>query len=88
MPAPDVCSAIGQELTRAVGAGNVSNDAAALKSCAFDCSLVTGTCPDFIAYPHNKADAREIESAAWRRRGHSLKFKRSLDRFIDILATA
>src|ERR1035441_10544662 len=57
---PDHCSAVGQELTRAVGAENVSNDAATLKSCAFDYSLVTGTCPDFIAYPHNKADVREI----------------------------
>ena len=60
MLAPDVCSAVGQELARAVGAENVSNDAATLKSFALDGSLVTGTCPDFIAYPHNKADVREI----------------------------
>ncbi len=60
MLVPDVCSAVGQELTRAVGAENVSNDAATLKSCAFDYSLVTGTCPDFMAYPHNKVDVRKI----------------------------
>ncbi|MGP0073541.1 MAG: FAD-binding oxidoreductase [Bryobacteraceae bacterium] len=60
MLAPDVCSALGQELARAVGAENVSDDAATLKSCVSDCSLVTGTCPDFIAYPRSKADVREI----------------------------
>ena len=60
MLAPDVCSALGQELTRAVGLENVSTDAATLKSCALDCSVVTGTTPDFIAYPHNKAEVREI----------------------------
>jgi hypothetical protein len=56
----DVGSAVGQELARAVGAENVSNDATSLKSFALDCSLVTGTCPDFIAYPRNKAEVREI----------------------------
>jgi len=60
MLAPDVCSAVGQELIHAVGAENVSDDAATLKSCAFDYSLVTGTSPDFIAYPRNKAEVREI----------------------------
>lgn len=64
MLAPDVVSAVGQELKRAVGAENLSDDAAALKSCALDCSLVTGTCPDFIAFPRNKADVREIVQIA------------------------
>jgi hypothetical protein len=60
MLASDAVSAAGEELRRAVGAENVSHDAATLKSCALDCSLVTGTCPDFIAYPRNKAEVREI----------------------------
>ncbi len=68
MLAPDVCSAVGEELSRAVGAENVSNDAARLRSCALDYSVVTGTCPDFIAYPHNKAEVREIVRIANERR--------------------
>lgn len=60
MLAPEVVSAAGEELRRAVGAENVSTDAAALEGCALDCSLVTGTRPEFIAYPRNKDEAREI----------------------------
>ncbi len=64
MLALNVRSAIGQELIRAIGATNVSTDPVALGSCSCDCSLVTGTCPDFIVYPHSKDEVREIVSIA------------------------
>jgi FAD/FMN-containing dehydrogenase len=60
MLAPDVSSAVGQELIHAIGAENVSTDPAALRNYSYDDSVVTGTCPDFIAYPHNNADVREV----------------------------
>lgn len=64
MLAVDVHSAIEQELIRAIGAESVSTDPAALRSCSRDCSLVTGTHPDFIAYPRSKTDVREIVRVA------------------------
>jgi hypothetical protein len=60
MPALDVYSAVAQELSRAIGAENVSTDPAALRSYSGDYSSVTGTCPEFIVYPHSKKDVREI----------------------------
>ncbi|HXJ17072.1 MAG TPA: FAD-binding oxidoreductase [Candidatus Polarisedimenticolia bacterium] len=60
MLARDVDSSVDQELKRAVGAENVSNDAATLKSFALDCSLVTGTCPDFVVFPRSKAEVCAI----------------------------
>jgi FAD/FMN-containing dehydrogenase len=64
MLALDVHSAIEQELIGAIGAENVSTDPAELRSCSHDYSVVTGSRPDFIAYPRTKAEVREIVQIA------------------------
>lgn len=68
MLALDSGSAVGQELARALGAENVSNQAPLLDSFASDHSPITGVRPDFVAYPRNKADVREIVRIAQSRR--------------------